>query len=103
MLQSSLKIFGKFSPEIILYFASLVDRAMLLIFQAFIFQVKCLEKADTRRYKAYSNQSFEWICAVGIKNSNEFGLLERDVSAETSQWVLYAGFCHYIPAFFLVP
>ena len=103
MLQSSLKIFCNISPEIILFFASLVDRAILLIFQAFIFQVKCLEKADTRRYQAYWNLSVERICAVGIKNSNDFGSLEREVSVETSRWVLYAGFCQYIPAFFSGP
>ena len=91
--------FFNFSAEIILFLSSLVDKSILLIFQAFIFQIKCLEKATSGRYGAQTNQSAEWICTVGIKTMPVYASLEREVSAETSQWVFYAGLCQYIPAF----
>ena len=94
-------------PEVIVFIASLLDRAFLLIYQPFIFDAQCMQRVqDDPRYMEMTNRSAEYICQVAVKsgNGNSYGpeirRLERDVSAETSRWVFYVALCRFVPGFF---
>ena len=94
-------------PEVIVFIASLLDRAFLLIYQPFIFDTECMRRvAADPQYVESTNRSAEYICSVAIKSGNghdygpEFRRLERDVSAETSRWVFFVALCRFVPGFF---
>ena len=94
-------------PEVIVFIASLLDRAFLLIYQPFIFDAQCMQRVqEDPKYMEMTNRSAEYICQVAVKsgNGNSYGpeirRLERDVSADTSRWVFYLALCRYVPGFF---
>ena len=96
------------SPEFILFIASVLDRCIMLIFQDFIFNIKCHEKLFSNStffaILLNSTHSADWICTVAVQThpvSSSLKALERAASADTSHWVFYAGLCRYVPGFFV--
>ena len=85
-------------PEVILCLGCILDRCYIIMFQAFIFNRKCLEAVTASGQYVQSVQNTDWICTVGIKNASLTLSLELQVSSATSHWVVFSSLARFVPA-----